>query len=110
MVMTLLCHRTLPPSPYERACIMAWWFKKNKIPAKIVILDQTRRCANRHGIPEYSSFVPTLLPMSERQNPRGRSVQQEDQTKGDFTFDDAILMSPHQASDRVDGRSHREVT
>ena len=28
-----------PPSPYERACLMAWHFKTNKIPAKIIILD-----------------------------------------------------------------------
>src|SRR5699024_4136425 len=28
-----------PPSPYERACLMAWYFKKNNIPAKILILD-----------------------------------------------------------------------
>ena len=26
-----------PPSPYERACLMAWHFKTNNIPAKIVI-------------------------------------------------------------------------
>ena len=28
-----------PPSPYERACLMAWWYKTNKVPAKIVIED-----------------------------------------------------------------------
>ncbi len=27
------------PGPYERACLMAGWIKKNKIPGKVLILD-----------------------------------------------------------------------
>ena len=32
-----------PPSPYERACLMADYFKRNKIAAKILILDPKPR-------------------------------------------------------------------
>jgi NADPH-dependent 2,4-dienoyl-CoA reductase/sulfur reductase-like enzyme len=28
-----------PPSPYERACLVAWWFKKNNIKGHITIMD-----------------------------------------------------------------------
>lgn len=28
-----------PPSPYERACLIAWHMKKHKIPGCITILD-----------------------------------------------------------------------
>ena len=28
-----------PPSPYERACLVAWWFKTHNIKGKVTILD-----------------------------------------------------------------------
>ena len=34
-----------PPSPYERACLIASHIKKNKIPGKIVILDPKPKIA-----------------------------------------------------------------
>ena len=34
-----------PPSPYERACLIAAIFKRKKIPGKVVILDPKPRLA-----------------------------------------------------------------
>ncbi len=31
-----------PPAPYERACLIAQYFKSNKIKAKVVVLDQEK--------------------------------------------------------------------
>lgn len=94
-----------PPSPYERACVMAWYFKTNKIPAKIVILDPKPRvmpigegfkAAFRELYPDIIQHVPNA------------GVKEVDPFKkkivtaaGEFNFDDAILMPPHQASDLV---------
>jgi len=94
-----------PPSPYERACIMAWWFKKNKIPAKIVILDPKPNIAPigmgfRQAFEELYPDIITHVPNAKIRevDPFNKKIKTE---AGDFTFDDAILMSPHQASDLV---------
>jgi NADH dehydrogenase FAD-containing subunit len=106
MVMTLPPppHRC-PPSPYERACIMAWYFKTNKIPAKIVILDPKPRVM---PISEgFKAAFKELYPDIIQHVPNAR-VKEVDPFKkkivtaaGEFDFDDAILMPPHQASDIV---------
>lgn len=94
-----------PPSPYERACLMAWWYKQNKVPAKIVILDPKPRIAPitagyREAFDELYPEIITHVPNA--------GIKQVDPYKkvistaaGDFKFDDALLMSPHQAADLV---------
>ncbi|MGV3632851.1 MAG: FAD-dependent oxidoreductase [Pseudorhodoplanes sp.] len=106
MVMTLPPppHRC-PPSPYERACIMAWYFKTNKIPAKIVILDPKPRVMPINGgfTDAFRELYPEII-----QHVPNAAVKEVDPFKkkivtsaGEFNFDDAVLMPPHQASDLV---------
>lgn len=94
-----------PPSPYERACLMAWHFKKNKIPAKILILDPKPTVAPiRAG---YEQAFQELYPDIITHVPNAR-VQEVDPfnkriktAAGEFKFDEAIFMPPHQAADMV---------
>lgn len=94
-----------PPSPYERACVMAWHFKKNKIPAKIVILDPKPRIMPIGGgfkaafdelYPDIVQYVPNAK--VNEVDPFNKQIKT---SAGDFKFDDAILMPPHQAADMV---------
>ncbi len=94
-----------PPSPYERACIMAWHFKTNKIPAKIVILDpkprvmpigEGFRTAFKELYPDIIQHVPNAG--VKEVDPFNKRIVT---AAGEFKFDDAILMPPHQASDLV---------
>jgi len=94
-----------PPSPYERACLMAWWFKTNKVPAKIVILDPKPRIAPitvgyREAFAELYPDIITHVPNAvvREVDPFNKVVRT---AAGDFRFDDALLMSPHQAADLV---------
>ncbi|MEN5082821.1 FAD-dependent oxidoreductase [Bosea sp. TWI1241] len=106
MVMTLPPppHRC-PPSPYERACVMAWHMKVNKIPGKIVILDpKTRimpigggfRAAFEELYPDIIQHVPNAA--VREVDPFNKRIKT---SAGDFDFDDAVLMPPHQAADMV---------
>jgi len=94
-----------PPSPYERACLMAWWFKQNKVPAKIVILDPKPniapitagyKMAFSELYPDIITHVPNAL--VKEFDPFNKVVKT---AAGDFKFDDALPMSPHQAADLV---------
>ena len=94
-----------PPSPYERACLMAWHFKTNNIPAKIIILDpkpniapigEGYRAAFQELYPDIITHVPNA---SVREvDPFNKRIKT---TAGDFEFDDAVLMPPHQAADMI---------
>ena len=94
-----------PPSPYERAALMAWWFKKNKVPAKIVILDPKPRIGpiGKGFKDAFDELYPDII-----QHVPNATVREVDPynkvirtAAGDFRFDDAILMTPHQAADIV---------
>lgn len=92
-----------PPSPYERACLMAWWFKTHKISAKIVILDPKPRIAPitigfRDAFAELYPDIITHVPNAtvKEVDPYNKVVKT---AAGDFKFDDALLMTPHQAGD-----------
>ena len=94
-----------PPSPYERACLMAWWFKEKKIPAKIVILDPKPRIAPitigyQRAFEELYKDIITFVPNAtvREVDPYNKVVKT---AAGDFKFDEAILMTPHQAADLV---------
>ena len=106
MVMTLPPppHRC-PPSPYERACLMAAHFQRNKVPAKIIILDPKPRIAPLGGgyrlafddlYPDIITHVPNAG--IKEVDPFNRTVKT---AAGDFKFDDAIFMGHHQAADLV---------
>lgn len=92
-----------PPSPYERACLMAWWFKTNKLPARIVILDPKPRIAPitlgfQKAFQELYPDIITHVPNAtiKEVDPFNKVVKT---AAGDVKFDDALLMSPHQAGD-----------
>lgn len=92
-----------PPSPYERACLMAWWFKTNKVPAKIVILDPKPRIAPitlgfQKAFQELYPDIITHVPNAtiKEVDPFNKVVKT---SAGEVKFDDALLMSPHQAGD-----------
>lgn len=94
-----------PPSPYERACLMAWHIKKNKIPGKIIILDpkpkiapigEGYKAAFEELYPDIITHVPNAV--VKEVDPFNKKIKT---AAGDFTFDDAVLMPPHQAADMV---------
>lgn len=94
-----------PPSPYERACLMASHFKRNHIPAKIVILDPKPFISPigggyRRAFDELYDDVITYVPNAgvKELDPFNRVVKT---AAGDFRFDDAIFMGHHQAADLV---------
>ncbi|WP_294928459.1 FAD/NAD(P)-binding oxidoreductase [uncultured Paracoccus sp.] len=94
-----------PPSPYERACVMAWHFKTNNIPAKILILDPKPGIAPigggyRAAFEELYPDIITHVPNAgvRELDPWNKRIMTE---AGDFDFDEAVLMPPHQASDMV---------
>lgn len=96
-----------PPSPYERACMAAWSFKTRGIPAKIVILDPKPnimpigagfRFAFEELYPDIITHVPNAGVKSV--DPYNKRISTE---AGDWDFDEAILMPPHEAADMVWG-------
>ncbi|WP_397473833.1 FAD-dependent oxidoreductase [Pusillimonas sp.] len=94
-----------PPSPYERACLIAWHFKTNNIPGKIIILDPKAKIAPigegyRAAFEELYPDIITHVPNAavKEVDPFNKRIKT---AAGDFDFDHAILMPPHQAADMV---------
>jgi NADH dehydrogenase FAD-containing subunit len=94
-----------PPSPYERACLIASHFQKNKIPGKILILDTKPRIAPiglgyrlafEDLYPDIIQHVPNAV--VKEVDPFKKFIKT---AAGDFDFDDAIFMGHHQAADLV---------
>lgn len=94
-----------PPSPYERACTIAWYFKTHNIPGKVIVLDPKPRINPINGGFDYAftelygdvlHYVPNaeVLEVDPFQ-------QRISTTAGEFEFADAALMPPHQAADIV---------
>lgn len=92
-----------PPSPYERACLVAWWFKTNNIKGHVTILDHKPGVAPigagfRAAFSElYKDFI-TYVPNAQVQevDPFGKRIKT---SAGDMRFEHAVLMAPHQAAD-----------
>jgi NADH dehydrogenase FAD-containing subunit len=92
-----------PPSPYERACLIAWHLKTKKIKGHITILD------HKDGIrPIGLGFKQAFEELYKDQityvpNAHVRELDPFNQTiktaAGDFKFDHGIFMAPHQAGD-----------
>lgn len=94
-----------PPSPYERACVIAAHIKRHKLPGKIVILDPKPRIAPisagyRMAFDELYADIITHVPNAGvvELDPFNRHIKTK---AGDFKFDDAIFMPPHQAAEMV---------
>lgn len=94
-----------PPSPYERACLVAWWFKTHKIPGRVTILDHKPGVAPigpgfRKAFEELYKDQITYVPNAHVQevDPFARRIKT---SAGDMRFDHAVLMAPHQAADIV---------
>lgn len=94
-----------PPSPYERACLIASHFQKKKLKAKIIILDPKPRIAPislgyKMAFDELYPDVITHVPNAtvREVDPFNKLIKT---AAGDFRFDDAIFMGHHQAADLV---------
>jgi NADH dehydrogenase FAD-containing subunit len=92
-----------PPSPYERACLIASLMKQNTIKGKITILDPKPRImpigdGYREAFEELYKDQITYVPNAviKDVDPYNKKIKT---AVGDFSFDHGILMSPHQAGD-----------
>lgn len=92
-----------PPSPYERACLIASHFKKHKVKGRIVILDHKDAIRPigygfKQAFEELYKDIITYVPNAHVRevDPFGKRIRT---AAGDFSFEHAILMAPHQAGD-----------
>ncbi len=92
-----------PPSPYERACLLAWHLKTKKIKGHITILDHKDGIRPiglgfRQAFEELYKDQITYVPNAQVKevDPFNQRIKT---AAGDFKFDHAILMAPHQAGD-----------
>lgn len=88
-----------PPAPYERAMLIAWWLKTQKIPGKLVIIDPN---------PMMPAFKSILLDRFKAQisyldHTKVRQVDPVRKTVmtdiDDIRFDEAMLSPPQEAAD-----------
>ena len=87
-----------PPAPYERAMMIAWWLKTQRIKGKLTLIDGggglprfTRLFAERY--PDQIDFQPYSNIRSV--DPFGRRIVTDE---GELRFDHAILLPPMRAS------------
>jgi NADPH-dependent 2,4-dienoyl-CoA reductase/sulfur reductase-like enzyme len=92
-----------PPSPYERACLVAWWFKKNNIKGHITILDHKDGVRPigvgfREAFRDLYGDIITYVPNAHIQelDPFAKRIKTK---AGDLKFDHGVFMAPHQAGD-----------
>ena len=88
-----------PPAPYERAMLIAWWLKTQKIPGKLIVVDPN---------PIMPAFRSILLDRFKDQityldHAKVRQIDPARKTVGteidDIRFDEALLCPPQQAAD-----------
>ncbi len=91
-----------PPAPYERALLIAWLLKTQRIPGKLTVIDAgggisrfTRLFADRYA--DQIVYRPHTNLRSI--DPFGRRLSTED---GEMHFDHAILLPPMRASTLVE--------
>lgn len=92
-----------PPSPYERACMVAWYFKTHNIKGRVTILDHKPsitpigpgfRAAFEELYKDQITYVPNAQVLEV--DPFNKRIKTK---AGDMKFDHAVLMAPHQAGD-----------
>lgn len=90
-----------PPAPYERAGMIAWWMKRNKIKGRLIILDPNLPSLGFERVFEdaYRDQI-TYLPQARiaRIDPYRQRIETDFDT---IDFASAILMPPQQAADLV---------
>ncbi len=88
-----------PPAPYERAMLIAWWLKTQKIPGKLVIIDPNPMMPAFKSIllDRFKAQVIYLDHASVRQVDLARNTVATD--VDDIHFDEAMLAPPQQAAD-----------
>ncbi len=88
-----------PPAPYERAMLIAWWLKTQKIPGKLIVIDPN---------PIMPAFRSILLDRFKAQityldHAKVRQIDPARKTAStevdDIRFDEALLCPPQQAAD-----------
>jgi NADPH-dependent 2,4-dienoyl-CoA reductase/sulfur reductase-like enzyme len=91
-----------PPAPYERAMLLAWWLKTQRIKGKVTVLDAggglprfTRLFGERY--PDHIDFQPYTVIRSV--DPFKKRLVTDD---GDMAFDHALLLPPMRASALVE--------
>lgn len=91
-----------PPAPYERAMLLAWWFKKQSIKGKVTVLDAggglprfTRLFSERYA--GLIDFQPHTVIRSV--DPFARRVTTD---AGEVAFDHAMLLPPMRAGALVE--------
>ena len=92
-----------PPSPYERACMVAWHIKTHGIKGRVTILDHKPGVAPigpgfRAAFSELYKDQITYVPNAQvlEVDPFNKRIKTK---AGDMRFDHAVLMAPHQAGD-----------
>lgn len=87
-----------PPAPYERAMLIAWWLKSQRIAGKLTVLDAggglgrfTRLFTQRY--PDQIDYRPHTL--IHRVDPFARRIDTDD---GELRFDHAMLLPPMRAN------------
>ena len=91
-----------PPAPYERAMLLAWWLKTQRITGKVTVLDAggglprfTRLFAERYaGLIDFHPYT-----VIRSVDPFLRRVTTDD---GEVPFDHAILLPPMRAGALVE--------
>lgn len=88
-----------PPAPYERAMLIAWWLKTQKIPGKLVIIDPNPLMPAFKSIllDRFKAQVTYLDHASVRQVDLARRTVSTD--TDDIRFTEALLSPPQQAAD-----------
>ncbi len=94
-----------PPAPYERAAMIAYVFKKNKVDGRVIILDPKEDIAPkgpgfRQAYDELFLGIVEYVPKAsiKEVDPINKVIKT---TAGDFKFADANLNPPQQAGDLV---------
>lgn len=88
-----------PPAPYERAMLIAWWLKTQKIAGKLIIADPNPIMPAFRGIllDRFKDQVTYLDHAKVRQiDPARKTVSTE---IDDIGYDEALLCPPQQAAD-----------
>ncbi len=91
-----------PPGPYERACQVAWYFKRAKPRAKVLILDANEDVQSKKALflrawnEEYKGIVE-YLPNCVLTDVDVRTLTAKFETADDVTADVLNVIPPHRA-------------
>ena len=90
-----------PPAPYERAMLIGWWLKTQRIPGKLTVIDASA------GIPRFTHLFAERYrdQIVHRPHSDGLSIdpfaRKLTTDEGEINFKHALLLPPMQASKLV---------